>query len=80
MAGRRVRDHGGKLFEHVRPGEFGAPRRLFAERLWDVEARRRRFTACRPPAAADSTRTVCRREKNSSGRREGMPGARPAVC
>ena len=37
--GREARDHGGKLLQHLRPAELGAPEGLFDPRLGDVEAR-----------------------------------------
>ena len=37
VASRRARDHGDKLFEHLRPAELRTPDRLFAERLRDVK-------------------------------------------
>src|SRR5262244_1391888 len=38
-AGRQTCDHGGKLFQHLRPAELSTPKRLIAPRLRDVEAR-----------------------------------------
>jgi hypothetical protein len=39
LPGRRpARNHGGQLLEHLRPAELGPAKRLFAERLRDVEA------------------------------------------
>src|SRR6266581_1165074 len=37
--GRQARDHGSKLFEHLRPAKLGTLKRLIAPRLGDVEAR-----------------------------------------
>src|SRR5262249_58783155 len=48
-AGRQARDHGGKLLEHLRPAELGAPKRLIAPRLGEVEARGLE-EGTRPPA------------------------------
>src|SRR5262245_39123768 len=37
VVGRRARDHGGKLLEHLRPAVFGTLERLLAPRLGHVE-------------------------------------------